>query len=421
MTKIKYIFAWLMMLMVVIPASAQVNNDKVDEDDEYGVADVVFKDSLSKDSVHLPWPQSVQQKLANLLTNDMFQTSQVGLMVYDMTADSAIFCANEKQMMRPASTMKLITAITALDKLGGSYQFKTELCYTGTIENNTLNGDVYCVGGMDPLFNSDDMNSFVESLRRMGVDTIRGHLYADKSMKDYNLMGEGWCWDDDNPVLTPLLFNRQDKFMERFERELRESGIVVDAFVASAKRPADAYCIIRRFHTMDQILMKMMKESDNLFAESMFYQLAACSGESYAGAKEARVYVRQLIDKVGLNGSSYRIADGSGLSLYNYVSPELETRLLKYAYDNQNIFVHILPSLPKAGMDGTLKKRMTGSFTKGNVMAKTGTVTGVYSLAGYCTASNGHQLCFSILNQGVMHSKNARAFQDRVCEILCEP
>ena len=53
--------------------------------------------------------------------------------------------------------------------------------------------------------------------------------------------------------------------------------------------------------------------------------------------------------------------------------------------------------------------------------AKTGTVTGISSLAGYCTASNGHHLAFSIINQGVMHRKNGRAFQDRVCTILCSP
>ncbi len=55
-------------------------------------------------------------------------------MVWDLEADSCIYKHNERQLMRPASTMKLLTAITALDKLGGSYQFKTQLKYTGTIE-----------------------------------------------------------------------------------------------------------------------------------------------------------------------------------------------------------------------------------------------------------------------------------------------
>lgn len=410
-----------LMLTTVLAARAQVNTKNFEDEDNGNTLDAALIDTLRKDSLNLPWPQSVQLQLDRLVGSDMFKTSQLGLMVYDLTADSAIYCYNERQMMRPASTMKVITAITALDRLGGSYQFKTDLCYTGKVENGTLTGDVYCVGHMDPRFNSDDMNAFVESLQKMGVDTIRGRLYADKSFKEATLLGEGWCWDDDNPELSALPYGRKDKFMERFERELREAGIIVQAYSAVSAKPDSAYCICTRFHTMDQILMKMMKESDNLYAESMFYQLAASTGDRPATAADGRKLVRRLIDKIGLKGSAYKIADGSGLSLYNYVSPELEVRMLRYARQNQNIYLHLLPSLPKAGMDGTLRNRMSSTFTRDNVRAKTGSVTGVYSLAGYLTASNGHEICFSIINQGIMHGKNARAFQDRVCEALCMP
>lgn len=410
-----------LMLTTVLAARAQVNTKNFEDEDNGNTLDAALIDTLRKDSLNLPWPQSVQLQLDRLVGSDMFKTSQLGLMVYDLTADSAIYCYNERQMMRPASTMKVITAITALDRLGGSYQFKTDLCYTGKVENGTLTGDVYCVGHMDPRFNSDDMNAFVESLQKMGVDTIRGRLYADKSFKEATLLGEGWCWDDDNPELSALPYGRKDKFMERFERELREAGIIVQAYSTVSAKPDSAYCICTRFHTMDQILMKMMKESDNLYAESMFYQLAASTGDRPATAADGRKLVRRLIDKIGLKGSAYKIADGSGLSLYNYVSPELEVRMLRYARQNQNIYLHLLPSLPKAGMDGTLRNRMSSTFTRGNVRAKTGSVTGVYSLAGYLTASNGHEICFSIINQGIMHGKNARAFQDRICEALCMP
>ncbi len=411
-----YILGWLLMWLTAAPVQAQ---NVAGEDEKVG--ETLPADTLVRDSLSLKWPQSAVHGIDRLLEADMFQTSQVGLMVYDLTADSVIYRHNERQMMRPASTMKLLTAIAAIDRLGGSYQTKTELCYTGRIADRTLEGDIYCVGGMDPLFNADDMSAFVESIRKMGVDTIRGHLYADKSMKDYDLLGEGWCWDDDNPVLTPLIYGRKDQFMERFERELRESGLVVQAFASTAVKPDTAFCICARYHTIDQILMRMMKESDNLYAESLFYQLAASGGARPASARHARQYIRRLIDKVGLHGQRYRIADGSGLSLYNYVTAELEVRLLRYAYRYQNIYIHLLPSLPKAGVDGTLEKRMHGTFTKDNVKAKTGTLTGVISLAGYCTAANGHQLCFAILNQGVMRASDARHFQDRVCEVLCNP
>ena len=410
-------FLSLLLSLWLLPSLAQteieVESDSID--------DTLTIDTLQADSVSIPWPQSIAYHINRLLEDDMFQTSQVGIMVYDLTADSAIYCHNERQLMRPASTLKTITAITALDRLGGSYQFKTELCYTGDIADGVLKGDIYVDGGFDPRFNVDDMRAFVESLHKMGIDTIRGTLYADRSMKDDKMLGEGWCWDDDNPVLSPLVFSRKDEFMVRFRRELQEAGIYVDAFTSTGRKPADAKCIITRFHTIDQILMKMLKESDNLYAESMFYQIAASTGERPATASDARRIINRLLQKVGLDPKRYQIADGSGLSLYNYVSPQLEVRMLTYAWKNQNIYLHLYPSLPIAGVDGTLRNRMRGSFTNGNVHAKTGTVTGISSLCGYCRAANGHELCFSIINQGLMNGRNGRRFQDRVCTILCQP
>ena len=406
----------------VMPAGAQEVVEE--ENDSVTVTAVLPADTLGVDSMAadtLPWPESLRQRLDLLLTHPLLKKSQVGLMVYDLTADSSLYCYQERQTLRPASTMKVVTSITALDKLGDSHQFKTRLMYTGKIEEHTLTGDLYCVGGFDPRFNSDDMRSFVESLRKMGVDTIRGRLIADVSMKDDKQFGEGWCWDDDNDVLTPLLISRKDQFIERFEQGLKDDGVVLECSKTTGRVPAGAFEVTTRFHTMDQILMKMMKESDNLYAESMFYQIAASTGNRPASARSARSVINKLIRKVGLNPSDYKVADGSGLSLYNYVSAELEVALLRYAFRNDNIYLHLYPSLPIAGEDGTLKKRMKGTFAAGNVHAKTGTVTCVTSLAGYCTAANGHKLAFSIINQGCLRDSESRAFQDRVCVAMCQP
>lgn len=417
-----------MVMLAALPMQAQnengasLNAQEDDENKEEIVADSTMLDSLAADTQKLPWPESVQAGLDKLLKSKMFETSHVGLMVWDLEADSCIYKYNERKLMRPASTMKLLTAITALDKLGGSYQFKTQLKYTGTIENGVLTGDVYCVGGMDPRFNNDDMAAFANSLKEMGIDTIKGGIYADRSMKDADLLGEGWCWDDDNPVLSPLVFSRKDIFMDRFLAKLKDIGIVYENMYATIKTcPSNAFSVCTRFHTMDQILHKMMKDSDNLYAESMYYQIAASTGNRPASAKSARNVERQLVHKIGLDPSRYKFADGSGLSLYNYLSAELETMLLRYAYRNENIKVHLMQSLPIGGVDGTLKKRMKNSFTHGNVKAKTGTLTGVISLAGYCKAANGHDLCFSIINNGIMHAYNARNFADKFCTLLCQP
>lgn len=408
-----YVFVQLFLIAVCLSAQTYAGAEGVAYSDGGGCA--------AADSMRT-WPRNVQAAIDSLLGDDMFRTSQVGLMVYDLTADSAIYRYGERQTMRPASTMKVVTAVAAIDRLGGSYRLRTSLYYTGKIDNGTLTGDIYCVGGFDPLFNNDDMNAFVESILQMGVDTIRGRVVADKSMKDDDRLGEGWCWDDDNPVLSPLLVSRKDVFAERFADRLRSAGVVVEGdSCVERSLPNGAYVVCTRFHTIDQVLMQMMKDSDNLLAEAMFYQIAAAGGNRPAKAAHARAAIRRLIKRVGLDDSAYRIADGSGLSLYNYVSAELEVALLRYAYRNTGIYLHLLPSLPVAGEDGTLKKRMQGTIAAGNVRAKTGTLAGISSLAGFCTAANGHTLCFAIINQGVMSGRNGRDFQDRVCEALCRP
>ena len=373
--------------------------------------------------VVLPWPVNVQTRLDSLMTDPLLERTQLGLMVYDLSADSALYCYGAQQTLRPASTMKLLTSVTALDLLGSGYAYRTCLYYKGTIAQGVLTGDVWLVGGMDPLFDMTDMRIFAETLHRVGVDTIRGRIMQDTTFKEEQLLGEGWCWDDDNPQLTPLLVSRQDEFVSQFRDELVKCGVIVDAPVSAGRLPRDkdVLLVCSRSHSLSEVLVPMMKESDNLYAESMFYQIAAADGNRPATAKNAATIIKRLITKLGLDASQYYIADGSGLSLYNYVSAELETMFLRHAYRNENISIHLYPSLPIAGVDGTLKNRLKNTFTQGNVRAKTGTLSRVISLAGYCKAANGHTLCFTILNQGIRKASMARQFQDRVCQILCEP
>ena len=373
--------------------------------------------------VVLPWPVNVQTRLDSLVNDSLFKRTQLGLMVYDLSADSVLYSYGGKQTLRPASTMKLLTSITALDLLGSDYAYRTYLYYKGKIAGGVLSGDVWLVGGMDPLFDEKDMQVFAETLHRVGVDTIRGHIIQDVSFKEEPLLGEGWCWDDDNPQLTPLLISRKDEFASQFKDELMKCGVFVDAPISTGRMPRDkdVLLICSRSHQLGEVLVPMMKESDNLYAESMFYQIAASLGKRPAEAAHARQLIKQVLAKAGVSGVQYRIADGSGLSLYNYVTPELMVRLLRYAYLKRDVMAALYPALPVAGVDGTLKKRMTKGPAFENVHAKTGTVSGVSSLAGYCRAANRHFLAFCIINQGVMKNADGRNFQDKVCEAMCKP
>lgn len=373
--------------------------------------------------VVLPWPVNVQTRLDSLVNDSLFKRTQLGLMVYDLSADSVLYSYDGKQTLRPASTMKLLTSITALDLLGSDYAYRTYLYYKGKIAGGVLSGDVWLVGGMDPLFDEKDMQVFAETLHRVGVDTIRGNIMQDVSFKEEPLLGEGWCWDDDNPQLTPLLISRKDEFASQFKVELMKCGVFVDAPISTGRMPRDkdVLLICSRSHQLGEVLVPMMKESDNLYAESMFYQIAASLGKRPAEAAHARQLIKQVLAKAGVSGVQYRIADGSGLSLYNYVTPELMVRLLRYAYLKRDVMAALYPALPVAGVDGTLKKRMTKGPAFENVHAKTGTVSGISSLAGYCRAANRHFLAFCIINQGVMKNADGRNFQDKVCEAMCKP
>ena len=365
---------------------------------------------------------SLRIKLDSLLRDPLFETTQVGLMVFDLDADTVLSQYQARQLMRPASTMKLVTAITALDRLGGAYEYKTNFYYTGTIADSVLTGNLYCVGGFDPSLTSDDVSVIAESIRQAGITKIRGTIIADKQMKEVLDYGEGWCWDDDNPMLIPLSIGRKDIFLTTLRKELDRQGVNVSEAKLGGNgiMPNGARHLSTYRHSIDIILKQMLKDSDNFYAESMFYQTAASTGHRPAKASDARTLTKQFIKRLGLGGNPYKIADGSGLSLYNYISAELLVRMLRYAHNKEEIIGHLLPALPIAGVDGTLKKRMTEGNAYGNVVAKTGTVTGISSLAGYLTTADGRRMCFAIINQGVMRSADGRAFQDRVCNALCE-
>lgn len=411
----RYIFSFICLLLPIL-AEASIPSLRTDS--------ILPEDSVQTDTIadRIDTSKPLPQRIQELLDNDIFDRTQVGIYVYDLTADTLVFTHNEKQCMRPASNEKLMTAITALNDLGVLYEYRTRL-YTTSIpadSDSIFTGHIYIRAGYDPLLDADDLRAFAQSLKEHRIFRLQQPIVLDLSMKDDKRLGWGWCWDDDEVPTTPLLYRNDDKFTDNLRRIFREEGIDWDGTVTEDTTPNTATLLLTRTHNIDQVLLPMMKKSNNSMAESLFYQLAAQKGKSRAGRKQAVAHYNTLIRHIGLDPTHYQIADGSGLSLYNYLSPELLGRMLRYAYNNDDIYRHLLPSLPIAGEDGTLRKRMRGSAAQGNVRAKTGTVEGVSTLSGYLTTATGNLLCFSIMNQGIRHTSTGRNFQDRVCKALCK-
>lgn len=168
--------------------------------------------------------------------------------------------------------------------------------------------------------------------------------------------------------------------------------------------------------TLDAILRELMKDSDNLIAETLVKQLGAREqeeGSTEAGLAEIAAFAK---DVAGLD-SGYVQKDGSGLSRLNVISPHHLVQLL-VSMDAHPAGERFRSFLPVAGVDGTLQNRMVGTAAEGNVQAKTGSMSGVNALAGYVKTGDGERLAFSIMMNGVYKSEHALDMQDRIAVAL---
>lgn len=446
------------------------------------------------------WGQAGLSQIDSIVRKMLPEGSEVGIAVYDLTARKPLYAYRDTKLSRPASTMKLLTAITALSRPEANEPFRTEVWYDGVIEHDTLQGNLYVIGGFDPEFDSAAMDSLIEQVITFPFSGINGRIYGDVSMKDSLYWGSGWAWDDNpeayQPYLSPLMFckgavevkaspgdrpgdaaklsltpvssyykvknetktntasagkfavsrdwltngndltvrgnvrstvtewvNVYDSkhfFMHAFVERLRAKGVEASQSYGFAELPSAGVKRMARWETPVQVVLdQLMKESDNLNAEAMLCRLGVQeTGKKEVSAKEGIGAVVRLIRQLGHQPDDYKLVDGSGLSNYNYVSPALLVDFLKYAYSRSTVFQKLYKALPVAGVDGTLKNRMKSGKVSKNVHAKTGSFTAINALAGYLKMDNGHDVAFAIMNQNVLSAAKARAFQDKVCEIL---
>ena len=156
------------------------------------------------------WGQQNFSRIDSLIKKMLPEASEVGISVYDLTAKKSLYNYRAEKLSRPASTMKLLTAITALSRPEAAEPFRTEVWHDGVIEHDTLQGNLYVVGGFDPEFNSQSMDSLIEEVITFPFSVINGQVYGDVSMKDSLYWGSGWAWDDTpagyQPYLSPLMF-----------------------------------------------------------------------------------------------------------------------------------------------------------------------------------------------------------------------
>jgi D-alanyl-D-alanine carboxypeptidase/D-alanyl-D-alanine-endopeptidase (penicillin-binding protein 4) len=167
------------------------------------------------------------------------------------------------------------------------------------------------------------------------------------------------------------------------------------------------------------ILHAMEKPSQNQIAEILLRTLGlerAGVGRPDSGAS---VVERQLL-AWGAEPDGFVIRDGSGLSRYDYLSPETLVRTLA-AIRRDTAFHAFYDGLPIAGIDGTIEYRMRGTAAQGNVHAKTGFIANARSLSGYVTTADGRMLIFTALcNNWTAPVKDVERVQDEIAVRLAE-
>lgn len=168
---------------------------------------------------------------------------------------------------------------------------------------------------------------------------------------------------------------------------------------------------------LTSILMDMNKYSNNFMAEQVLRTMAAEITGAPGGTEQGLELIRQYLDTVGIDRSSYHLVNGSGLSREIRLSPSVLTAVLLDMAADRRVGQEFLATMAIAGMDGTLERRLDEQ--PGRVRGKTGTLDGVHCLAGYVDADDGERYAFAFLVNNLPGSAaQARQLHDRFARAL---
>ena len=367
--------------------------------------------------------------------------SQSGAYVVNLTDSETVFGWRQNKSRILASNTKLFTTATALARFGTEGTLGTEVRGSGSLEETGVwRGDLYLHGGGDPTFGSRTftrraygagatVEDLALALDTAGIQRVTGRILGDESVFDPLRGGpdSGYSTSVWVGPLSGLAYNhglgdeRGRSFQvnppvfaaARLDGALESRGIAVRAVPRSGVAPPEAAVLASvDSPAMADIVRMTNKPSDNYFAEMLLKDVgrqAAGQGTTAGGARVAADFARDL-------GARARLVDGSGLSRSNRASPRGIVRLLT-GMQGRDEFDAWYASLPIAGRDGTLSTRMRSGAARGRCHAKTGTLSNVSALSGYCEALSGDLYAFSILMNGV-YPPGARQLQDRMAQAL---
>ena len=362
-----------------------------------------------------------------------------GLFVLDANSGRVV-CRRAAQRRLPlASNMKLFTTATALARLGPRARIPTRLMSSGRVDDRgVLRGSLYLVGGGDPTLGAPafydrfrdglgtNLFALRAQLRRAGIRAVTGRLYADDTIFD-RLRGVADSGYATSPYIGPLsglAFNSGYSSSSgrsfasdparlaasKLAHSLRRAGVSIRTRVALAAAPPGAERLaVVRSAPLERVAAATNVPSNNFYAEMLIKLLGARLGTAGTTAAGAAVVARFARS----HGSAVRAADGSGLTRTNRASAAGIGRFLQ-AMRGEEVGDDFIATLALTGREGTVASRMRGTAAEARCRTKTGTLTGVSALSGYCFNRSGRTMIFSILMAGVRDLGLAHHEQDRI-------
>ncbi len=370
--------------------------------------------------------------------------SASGLIVVESESRDVV-CASAPGRQRPlASNMKLFTTATALSRLGPKTRIPTKVFGDGRIDaGGLLHGSLYLQGGGDPALGTPtfyngylgglgtNLFSLAPQIRAAGIRAISGRLYADDTIFDRRrgVADSGYATSPYIGPLSGLAFNSgfagsssssgfsadpAKLAASKLARSLRAAGVAAPPQVAIAPTPPTAERVaLVRSPTLHQLANMTDVYSNNFFAETLIKLLGARLGG--AGTTAAGAAVVESFAQA--NGAGVHAVDGSGLTRSNRASPRQVADLLLAMRDDP-AGEDFIQDLALTGKEGTVDDRTIGTAAYARCRTKTGTISGVSNLSGYCFNKSGRIMVFSILMGSVGDLGLAHLMQDRIAGLV---
>lgn len=223
-------------------------------------------------------------------------------------------------------------------------------------------------------------------------------------------------------------------FAAVFKHYLVQNGIEVSGDLIRGEIPSKAKALVEfKGEPISKIIVDMNQYSNNFIAGQLVYALGQDS-VGYFRQESGRKKIGEVLAKIGVQAGNYSITDGSGLSDRNRITARAIGTVLLSAYRDLGIYPSMISSLSRFEKSGTLKRRslklnarsdddkklLPLATLKGSVWAKTGTIDGVSSLAGYMTNAIGKKIVFVIISNGIMQKQLATQFEDGILQLIID-